>query len=143
MSKYYVQLSMLLLLAFIMVTVGIMHIRSPQPFVSIVPAYLPAPLVLVYLSGVFEVLGGVGLILPITRKAASIGLIALYIAVFPANVNMAVNNVPINGQHFHPWLLWLRLPLQLVLIGWAWYVGNVKKPIHARRLEGIFPFPSE
>ena len=67
----------------------------------------------------FEILGGAGLLAPPARRAAAWGLIALYVAVFPANVNMALHDVPIEGRHFPDWALWLRLPLQGVLIGWA------------------------
>ncbi len=108
------------LLAVIMIYVGVAHFRNPEPFAQIVPGWLPAHKALVLVSGFFEVLGGVGLLVPPTRRAAAWGLIALFVAVFPANVNMAVHDVPINGQHFPAWALWLRLPLQAVLIAWAW-----------------------
>jgi uncharacterized membrane protein len=101
-----------------MVGVGTLHLVVPKPFVDIVPKILPAPLELVYISGVAEILGGLGLLIPTLRRAAGWGLVALYIAVFPANVNMAINNMPLNGEH-HPRLLWARLPLQAVLIAWA------------------------
>jgi uncharacterized membrane protein len=106
------------LLAILMVVAGFLHFAIPKPFVQIVPRYLPAPLMLVYLSGACEVLGGVGLLVPLTQHYAAWGLIALYVAVFPANVNMAlhrIGNIPV-------WAQWVRLPLQLVLIAWAyWY----------------------
>jgi len=98
---------------------GVAHFRNPEPFLRIVPDYLPAHRALVAWSGFFEILGGVGLLIPRVRRPAAWGLIALFVAVFPANVNMAVKNIPFNGQH-HPWLLWLRLPLQAALIAWAW-----------------------
>jgi uncharacterized membrane protein len=77
-------------LAAFMVFAGVMHFVSPKGFVRIVPRWLPAPEALVAISGVFEVLGGVGLLVPQTRTLAAWGLIALFVAVFPANVNMAV-----------------------------------------------------
>jgi uncharacterized membrane protein len=105
-----------------MVTVGVLHFVFPAPFAHIVPAYLPAPFVLVYLSGVAEIAGGLGLIVERTRRAAGYGLIALYVAVFPANINMAVNDIGLGDQPVSPLLLWLRLPLQAVFIAWAyWY----------------------
>ena len=109
-------------LACIMIWVGCLHFLHPEPFISIVPDYLPAHRALVLISGFFEALGGLGLLIPIVRRPAAIGLIALYIAVFPANVSMAIHNIPIHGQHFSPVMLWLRLPLQFVLIAWAWWV---------------------
>jgi uncharacterized membrane protein len=115
-------------LAAIMLYAGVSHFRNPEPFAEIVPNYLPAHRELVLISGFFEILGGVGLLVPPTRRAAAWGLIALYLAVFPANVNMAVHDVPINGRHFASWLLWLRLPMQAVLIAWAyWYTHKEKK----------------
>jgi uncharacterized membrane protein len=86
------------------------------------PAALPWPLALVYLSGVAEIAGGLGLILPATRRWAAWGLVALFVAIFPANLNMAVNHLPLGDQVVSPLALWLRLPMQLPLIAWAyWY----------------------
>jgi uncharacterized membrane protein len=112
------------LLAVAMVSVGVLHFARPGGFVSIVPSYLPAPLTLVLVSGFFEALGGVGLLVPRVRRAASYGLVALYIAVFPANVNMAVHHLPFGDSPTPEWLLLLRLPLQIVLIALALYVGK-------------------
>jgi uncharacterized membrane protein len=110
------------LLAAAMITVGLLHFANPDPFVRIVPAYLPAPRLLVYVSGFFEVLGGAGLLVPPAQRAAAWGLVALYVAVFPANLNMAVNHVYLSPDKPIPDLaLWARLPLQAVLIAWAWW----------------------
>ena len=75
------------------VAVGVGHFTNPAPFVSIVPPYLPEPLALVYISGFFEILGGIGLLIPQTRRAAGWGLLALLVAVYPANIHMLVNEV--------------------------------------------------
>jgi uncharacterized membrane protein len=107
-----------------MILVGIDHFVNPEPFVRIVPAYLPAPLALVYVSGAAEIAGGAGLFLPKLRRAASFGLIALYVAVFPANLNMALHDVPLGEEHLPPAALWGRLPLQLLFIAWAYWVGK-------------------
>jgi uncharacterized membrane protein len=110
-------------LAIGMIAVGVQHFLNPEPFVRIVPAALPAPRALVYISGVFEILGGIGLLVPRLRRASAWGLIALYIAVFPANVNMAVNRIALDeGPPLPTWALWLRLPLQAVLIAWAFWI---------------------
>jgi len=77
--------------ALAMIGVGIDHFVAPDFFVKIVPRILPAPLVLVWVSGFFEVAGGVGLLIPKTRRAAGIGLVLLYISVFPANINMCIH----------------------------------------------------
>jgi uncharacterized membrane protein len=105
-----------------MTAAGVMHFVNPGAYVAMMPSALPAPLLLVQISGVAEIAGGLGLILPQTRRAAAWGLVALFIAVFPANVNMAVHHLPLDGKPVAPALLWARLPLQLVLIAWAyWY----------------------
>jgi len=105
-----------------MVAIGIGHFARPQPFVSIVPASLPAPLLLVLVSGFFEVLGGVGLLVPRARRGASLGLVLLYLAVFPANINMVMH--PELGAGIPPWALWARLPFQVLFIAWALWVGG-------------------
>jgi len=109
------------LLTVFMVAAGLNHFIAPDPYVAIMPRALPWHLALVYLSGVAEIAGGLGLILPATRRLAAWGLIALLIAVLPANVNMAVHHLPLGGRAVPTWLLWARLPLQLVLIGWAFW----------------------
>ena len=112
-------------LAVTMVAIGVLHYVRPKPFVRIVPKYLPAPRALVYISGFFEILGGLGLLFPSTRSLAAWGLIALYVAVFPANVYMLTDNVSLDPKKPIPrWALWLRLPFQLVFIAWAyWFTG--------------------
>ncbi len=122
-----------LLLALAMIAVGIDHFVDPAPFVKIVPAMLPAPLILVYVSGFFEALGGAGLLVPRVRKAAGWGLVALYVSVFPANVNMAIHHISLDDAHpLPPVALWLRLPLQAVLIGLAYWVSRPDAPANDR-----------
>ncbi|HXX32204.1 MAG TPA: DoxX family protein [Myxococcaceae bacterium] len=111
-----------LLLAALMVFAGAMHFVAPRAYVRIVPGWLPRPDLLVAVSGVCEVLGGLGLLVPATRPAAAWGLVALFIAVFPANVNMAVHRIGFGRRPWPAWALWARLPLQAVLILWAaWF----------------------
>ncbi len=109
-------------LGFFMVAIGISHFLRPQPFVNIVPAFLPAPLALVLVSGFFEVLGGVALFVTRFRRAASVGLVLLYLSVFPANINMVIH--PELGGGVPLWALWLRLPFQVLFIAWAVWVGG-------------------
>jgi uncharacterized membrane protein len=113
-----------LLLAVIMTGAGLAHFGQPAGFVAIVPAYLPHPLAIVYVSGFFEIAGGVGLLVPCLQRAAAWGLVALYVAVFPANVNMALNHLPLNGSLLPDALLWARLPLQGVLVAWAYWLAR-------------------
>jgi uncharacterized membrane protein len=110
----------------IYVVAGIMHFVVPESYVQIVPPYLPAPLALVYLSGIAEVVLGLGVLHPRTRSYAAWGLIALLVAVFPANVYMATSGVVIEGASApirdpSPVARWARLPMQVVLIAWAWW----------------------
>ena len=93
-------------LALAMIAVGVDHFVLPDFFVRIVPRALPSPLFLVQLSGVCEVLGGLGLLVPRTRRAAGVGLVLLYVAVFPANVNMVIH--PELGGAVPLWALWVR-----------------------------------
>jgi uncharacterized membrane protein len=108
-------------LSIALIIVGITHFIRPEQYARIVPSQLPYPFELVYISGFFEVLGGVGLLIPSVSIAAAWGIIALFIAVFPANINQAINSIPIDGIPHHPLLYWFRLPFQAVLIAWAWW----------------------
>jgi uncharacterized membrane protein len=111
----------LLLLTLFFVYAGVSHFTRPEPFEAIVPRWLPAPLLLVYVSGVVEILGGLGVLLPLTRALAGWGLVALLVAVFPANLQMAVDAERWAADGIPSWALYVRLPLQLVLIVWAWW----------------------
>jgi uncharacterized membrane protein len=108
------------LLSAMMIFAGIMHFVSTDSFANIVPPMFGDRRLLVQVSGFAEIGLGLGLALPALRRLSAWGLIALYIAVYPANIYMAVKDIPVDGQHFQL-LEWLRLPLQFVLIGWAWW----------------------
>ncbi len=108
------------LLAVIFIAAGSLHFTIPGVYVKIMPPYLPWHLALVYISGAAEILGGLGLLVPETRHAAGWGLVALLIAVMPANLYMATSHMAAPGIMGQNWAQWLRLPLQLPLIYWAW-----------------------
>ena len=116
-----------LLLAAFVITAGIFHFVKAPAFVAMVPASLPRPDLLVVLSGIAEIAGGLGILYPPTRRAAGIGLILLFLAVFPANINMAVHHLPLDGKPVPPAFLWARLLLQPVFMWWAWRV-TVRRP---------------
>ena len=99
---------------------GINHFISPQFYLRMMPPVLPAHLFLVYLSGVFEILFGVLLAIPKFSRVAAWLIIALLIAVFPANIYMASN--PQLFPEFTQTALYARLPLQVVLIAWAFWM---------------------
>ena len=107
-------------LALFFIAAGLNHFWHTPFYAAMMPPYLPAPLALVYLSGVAEI--GLGALLLFLRwqVIAGWGLIALSVAVFPANLHMALN--PELFTQFSSAGLWLRLPLQAVVIAWAyWY----------------------
>ena len=107
-------------LAILFIVAGAMHFAFPDSYVRIVPPVLPAPSLIVAVSGIAEIAGGVGLLLPVTRRAAAWGLVALLICIFPANIYVAVAHLPLPGLVGERWVQWLRLPLQFPLIAWAW-----------------------
>ena len=112
-------------MAVLYVIAGAMHFLVPEVYVQIVPPVLPGPLMLVYLSGIAEIALGLGLFHPRTRRLAAWGLIGLLIAIFPANVYMATSGVVIEGTPGggdpSEIVRWGRLPLQVILIAWAWW----------------------
>lgn len=111
--------------ALLYVGAGILHFRIPGAYVKIVPPFIPWPLAMVYISGCAEIAGGIGLLIPSLRRAAAWGLVALLIAVFPANVYMALDHVQVTANPLQSWVLWARLPLQFVLIWWVvWCTGE-------------------
>ena len=117
---------LLLVMGPMYVVAGILHFLVPGVYVQIVPPVFPAPSALVYLSGLAEIAVGIGLLIPRTRRYAAWATIALLVAVFPANVYMATSGVVVEGipGGGDPSALvrWGRLPLQAVLILWAfWY----------------------
>ncbi len=116
------------LLSLLFVAAGLNHFRSTPLYVSIMPPYLPFPLALVYLSGLAEIAGGVGVAVPQTRRAAGWGLLMLLLAVFPANIYMATDKVVPDSYQIPTFLLWARLPLQFVLMFWVWSATLRPKP---------------
>jgi uncharacterized membrane protein len=106
------------LFALFFVLAGFNHFFSTTFYLHIMPSYLPWHPLLVYLSGLFEIVLGILLLIPKFTQMAAWGLIALLIAVFPANIQMAVNHELY--QEYNAAALWLRLPLQFMLIGWAY-----------------------
>jgi uncharacterized membrane protein len=109
----------LILLAVLFVLAGLNHFLHPETYLAMMPPYLPAPDVLNYISGAAEVAGGVGVLMPRLRRAAAWGLVALLVAVFPANIHMALHGLA--GTTIPAWMLWVRLPLQFVLMAWVAY----------------------
>lgn len=107
----------LLLVALAFVGAGVNHFVRPDIYLAIMPPYLPAHGFLVALSGGIEVAGGIAVLVPRLREKAGWMLVLLLVAVFPANVHMALH--PTSFAELPAWVLWARLPVQVVLIGWV------------------------
>lgn len=110
------------ILSVCMIVAGVLHFAFPEPFIKIVPSLLPYPAALVYISGFLEIIAGIGLLIPTVSHIAAWGLVVLFIAVYPANINMAVNHIQIANIPDSNWLQAIRLPFQFVLIAWAWWL---------------------
>jgi uncharacterized membrane protein len=120
------------LAAIFFVVAGANHFRSPEIYLGMMPPWLPWPEALNYISGAAEVLGGLGLLWSPVRRLAGWGLILLLIAVFPANVHVALQG-EMPGLQVSPLTLWLRLPFQAVFIAWVWWVALAGETHTARR----------
>lgn len=105
-------------LGFLFVFAGANHFFNPDFYLKIMPPFFPAPLFLVYLSGVFQIIFGVLLFVPRISRFAALGIIVVLFAVFPVNIYMAMN--PQSFPEFSKTGLYLRLPLQFLLIAWAY-----------------------
>ena len=100
------------------IVAGVNHFVSPGFYQTIMPPFLPWPMALIYISGAAEILGGAGVLVPSARRVAGWGLIALLIAVFPANIYAVMHGISSNT--FVKVLLVVRLPFQAVLIAWVY-----------------------
>lgn len=109
-------------LALLFTGAGLLHFLLPAPYLRVMPPYLPAPRLLVALSGAAEVAGGLGLLPSATRRAAGWGLLALLLAVLPANVYMLQTHAQLG---LPAWALWARLPLQPLLMWGVWRAAGL------------------
>ncbi|MBP9885038.1 MAG: DoxX family protein [Leptospiraceae bacterium] len=114
-----IKIVLLYLMAVFYMTAGIAHFTKTKFFVRIVPPFLPWKKALVYISGVAEILLGIGLIFEVTRNLAAWGVVFLLVAVFPANIYHFTSKGA--GMKLPVWLLAIRLPIQFLLIAWAWW----------------------
>lgn len=104
---------------------GVAHLRSPAGFLTITPAWVPFPEAVVAFTGIAELAGAIGLLIPRFRRAAAIGLAAYAVCVYPANINHAINNLAIGGQEMSWWYHGPRLAFQPVFVWLALWVGQV------------------
>ena len=108
------------------IVAGIAHFANPDVYLPMMPPYLPWHLALIYLSGLAELVLGAAVLVEPLRPIAAWGIILLLIAIFPANLHIAMNNVPLFGatEGAGVWN-WIRLPFQAVLMAWAcWYADR-------------------
>lgn len=108
----------LYLMAALYILAGINHFRVPRLYVKMIPSALPAPKALNIISGAAEAISGILLCIPAVSSFAAWGIIAMLVAIFPANVYMYTNDKAALG--LPKWIRLIRLPLQLVLIYWAY-----------------------
>lgn len=108
----------LLALAALFVLAGVAHFVRPAVYLPMMPPYLPAPLLLIYLSGAVEIAGGLGVLHPKLRAAAGWGLVALLVVFLTVHVHMALHP---EAFDLPAWALWARIPFQGVLIAWAYW----------------------
>jgi uncharacterized membrane protein len=112
-------------LALVYLIAGVAHLRSPTGFIAITPAWVPLPTEVVFLTGLAELAGAGGLLFPRLRRATGIGLALYALCVWPANINHALNDIPLGGRHLGWWYHGPRLVLQPVIIWWALWAGEV------------------
>ena len=114
------------------ILIGIEHFKEPQKFVDIVPKYMPFALFLVYLTGIMEILVGLGIIYPDTRELTGRLTVLFLIAIYPANFNMWINDVPFNGTRLTMQGHLVRLSVQILLIiaalGFSGDLQKIRKP---------------
>jgi uncharacterized membrane protein len=95
-----------------------------EDLIKMVPKWFPYPRLVVDFTGICEVLGAIGLMIPFTRSAAGFCLAVMFVAIFPANVKAALEQIPLGGKPPTP--LWLRLPMQLLFIGFALWAALLR-----------------
>ena len=119
MTKNYIKPFSIIVMSWFYISAGLLHFTNTNWFLQIVPPYLPIKLELVYLSGLFEVILGIMLLVPTLRYYAGWGLILLLIAVYPANIYLAqTNGAAMNTSAL---VAWGRLPFQFLFIGIAYW----------------------
>lgn len=115
---------LLYLLCAILFIAGIVHLISPEFFLPAMPPYLPWHLEIIYITGVIEIVLVLGLLIQKYRYWASIITAVYFIAIFPAHIHIAINDIPMFGI-YDPIVLWGRVVFQFVFIYWAWSLRNL------------------
>tara|TARA_B100001250_G_scaffold340163_1_gene307751 strand:- start:25 stop:417 length:393 start_codon:yes stop_codon:yes gene_type:complete len=121
-KKYIIKTVTIFIMSFFYVLVGVDHFKNPDWYIKIIPPVLPFKLEMVYLSGFFEILFGILLLFKKTRQISGWGLVLLLLAVYPANLYLAITNGEV--MNTTPYIAWGRLPIQFLFIGLAYWHAN-------------------
>lgn len=105
---------------------GLNHFLNPHPYLAMMPKWLPYPEAMNIISGLAEMAGAIGVLIPHLQRLTGWCLVALLVAIFPANINVALNGWP--GVSIPVWALWARLPLQFALLYWVYFACLLPKP---------------
>ena len=116
---------MRLAMAIALLLVGSDHLLTPQRYLAMMPDSLPYQLELVLFTGLCELAGAIGLLLPRWRRWAALALALYFVCVFPANIKNALDGLDVEGLPAATWYYWLRLPMQPLIILWALYAGEL------------------
>ncbi|MCB1218223.1 DoxX family membrane protein [bacterium] len=122
------QRSGMLALALLFLITGSVHFTMTEGMARMIPAFMPAPQLIVILSGVAEIALAAGLAIPRTSRLAAVAAILFLLAVLPVNIYSALNHVDFGGHAAGPSYLLLRIPFQLLLVSWLWWFGIRKTP---------------
>lgn len=114
-------------LSFMFVFTAVGHFLVPEEMAQMLPPFIPLRVEIIYLTGILEIAGAIGLLIPGLERLSSIGLILFLVGILPANIYSSLNSVAFGGSALGPAYLLIRVPFQLFLIGWAYYFG-IKLP---------------
>ncbi len=126
-------------MAVVLVVAGADHLRTPERYLVMMPAVIPFPAAIVFATGLAEIAGALGLLVPRTRRLTGIVLAIYFVCVFPANIQNAIDNLNVEGVTEAAWWNWLRLPFQPVAIWWALSGAGVVAWPFARRSAALAP----
>lgn len=112
-------------MAVALLLIGSDHLLTPQRYLPMMPDFLPYHLELVLFTGLCELAGAVGLLLPRWRRWAALALALYFVCVFPANIKNALDGLNVEGLPAATWYYWLRLPMQPLIVLWALYAGEL------------------
>jgi uncharacterized membrane protein len=126
-------------LAVVLGFTGTDHLVNPWRYLPMMPAVVPFPHAVVLATGLCEILGGLGLLLPRTRRLASTLLAVFFVCVLPANVKAAHQGIMIVALEAPAWAYWARIPAQALVVWWALHAAGIIRPPAARACQALPP----